>query len=263
MAKLQVIDANGTKSKEITSELFDAEIREDIIQKIIEAQREMQPYAPFYKAGMQTSASGNVKHNRHVWKTDRGKGLSRYPKKRMSDKGERFVWVAAAIPGVRGGRRAHPPRVLRAELKINKKELRMGFLSALAFIASNEKVKAKYSGLKEAEMSIKLPLVVEAKMLNLKSKEFFNALNKVLGNELFEVALQKSAVRAGRAKMRDRRYKKSAGILLITANNQDKKISGIEVKKAKDLKIEDLASNGARLTMFTEESIKDLENKLK
>jgi hypothetical protein len=29
------------------------------------------------------------------------------------------------------------------------------------------------------------------------------------------------------------------------------------------LKIEDLASNGARLTMFTEESIKDLENKLK
>jgi hypothetical protein len=37
-------------------------------------------------AGLQTSASGNVKHNRHVWKTDRGRGLSRYPKKRMSDK---------------------------------------------------------------------------------------------------------------------------------------------------------------------------------
>lgn len=261
--KIQILDTNGNKTKEITSEIFEGDIREDIIQKIVEAEKESQPYAPFYKAGLQTSASGNVKHNRHVWKTDRGKGLSRYPKKRMSDKGERFVWVAAAIPGVRKGRRAHPPRILRAELKINKKEHQLGLLSALALIASNEQLKLKYESLNDKVIQLKLPLIVDSKILGLKSGEFFSALEKIIGKDLFEVAMQEARVRAGRGKMRGRRYKKNAGLLMIIGNKEDKKISGIDVKKVKDIKIADLASNGARLIMFTEESIKDLEGKLK
>jgi large subunit ribosomal protein L4e len=263
MAKLQVLDINGNKAKEITSEIFDGDIRQDVIQKIVEAEKEMQPYAPFYKAGMQTSASGNVHHNRHVWKTDRGKGMSRYPKKRMSDKGERFVWVAAAIPGVRKGRRAHPPKILRAELKINQKEMQLGFLSALALISSVEMVKIKYDGLKSKEIKVKLPLIVDAKMLSLKTAEFFSSLKKIIGEDLFDIAIQESSIRAGRGKMRNRKYKKNAGLLLVTANNESIKISGIDVKKVKDIKIADFASNGARLVMFTENSIKDLENKIK
>lgn len=261
--KLQILDTTGNKTKEISSEIFDGEIRNDIIQKIVEAEKESQPYAPFYKAGLQTSASGNVKHNRHVWKTDRGKGLSRYPKKRMSDKGDRFVWVAAAIPGVRKGRRAHPPRILRAELKINKKEHQLGLLSALAMVASSEQLKLKYDRLKNVDVKIKLPLIVDSKMLALKSGEFFAALEKIVGKDLFEIAMQESKVRAGRGKMRGRRYKKNAGLLMIIGNKQEKKISGIDVKKVKDIKIEDLASNGARLIMFTEESVKDFEGRIK
>jgi large subunit ribosomal protein L4e len=263
MAKLQILDINGNKSKEISSDLFENEVRTDIIQKIVEAEKEWQPYAPFYKSGMQTSASGNVKHNRHVWKTDRGKGLSRYPKKRMSDKGERFVWVAAAIPGVKGGRRAHPPRVLRAELKINKKEQKMGFLSALAFISSIENVKQKYSGLKDKSIKITLPLIVDSKILTLKTTDFFEAVKKIVGNDLFEIAIQKAEVRAGIGKMRGRKYKKNAGMLLVMGNKQEKKIAGIPVITAKELKIGNLASNGARLVMFTDEAIKDLEVRFK
>ena len=145
MAKIQILDANGNKTKEIASNIFDGQIRGDIVQKIVEIERlaEKQPYAPFYLSGLQTSASGNVKHNRHVWKTDRGRGLSRYPKKRMSDKGSHFVWVAAVAPGVRGGRRAHPPEILRRTLKINRKEKTLGLLSALAMAASIEELKKK------------------------------------------------------------------------------------------------------------------------
>jgi large subunit ribosomal protein L4e len=263
MSKLQIIGIDGNKAGEISTEIFESPIREDIIQKIVETEKEKQAYAPYYKAGMQTSASGNVKHNRHVWKTDRGKGLSRYPKKRMSDKGERFTWVAAAIPGVRKGRRAHPPRILKTELKINKKEQKLGFLSALALISSLEKIKQKYTGLENKELKIKLPLIVDAKVLNLKAKEFFNSMKKIIGEDLFEIAIQKSEVRAGRGKMRGRRYKTSAGALLVVGNSQDKKISGIDVKKVKELKLIDLASNGARLVMFTENAIKDFEEKLK
>ena len=40
------------------------------------------------------------------------------------------------------------------------------------------------------------------------------------------------------------------------------KISGIEVKKVKDLKIIDIASNGPRVVLFTEESVKELEERL-
>ena len=263
MSKLQILGIDGNKLKELSTEIFDSTVRTDIIQKIVEAEKEKQPYAPYYKAGLQTSASGNVKHNRHVWKTDRGKGLSRYPKKRMSDKGERFTWVAAAIPGVRKGRRAHPPRILRVELKINKKEQKLGFLSALAMIASVERIQSKYSGLKDKEIKIKLPIVLDSKILALKSGDFFDYMKKIMGDDLYEVSMQRSVVRAGRGKMRGRRYKKNAGALLVIGNAQEKKISGIDVKKVKDLKLEDLASNGARIVMFTEESIKDFEAKLK
>ena len=101
--KIQIYDSSGNKEREISSDIFDAPIRNDIIQKIVEIERldERQPWAPFLWAGMQTSASGNVKHNRHVWKTDRGKGMSRFPKKRMSDKGDRFQWTGAVSPETR------------------------------------------------------------------------------------------------------------------------------------------------------------------
>ncbi|MDP1729283.1 MAG: 50S ribosomal protein L4, partial [archaeon] len=263
MTKLQITDLNGNKGKEISSEIFDGKIRLDLVQKIAETEKEKQPYAPYLWAGMESSASGNVKHNRHVWKTDRGKGLSRYPKKRMSDKGSNFVWVAAIIPGVRGGRRAHPPKLLRRELKINQKEKIMGFLSALAMVASNEEVKKKYSRLNDVkELNVKLPLIVDSKITSLKSKEFFNALEKILGNDLKEVAIQDKKVRAGRGKMRNRTYKKNAGLLLVIGNSEKMKISGVDLKQAKEVKISDLASNGARLVMFTESAVKDLELKL-
>jgi large subunit ribosomal protein L4e len=262
--KLQITGIDGSKKSEFNSDIFDGEIREDIVQKIVEIERleEKQPYAPYILAGMDTSASGNVKHNRHVWKTDRGKGLSRYPKKRLSDKGERFVWVAAAIPGVKGGRRAHPPKVIRSEWKINKKERLCGLLSALAMAASEEMLKKKYSSLKDQKLTVKLPIIVDEKILSLKAKEFFVAIDKMLGETLANIAVQQKEVRAGKGKMRNRTYKKNAGMLLVIGNSEERKISGVDVAKAKDLKLKDLAVNGARLVMFTEKAVKDIENKI-
>ncbi len=261
--KLQIIDVQGNKTKEITSNIFDGQIRWDLVQKIAETEKEKQPYAPYLWAGMETSASGNVKHNRHVWKTDRGKGLSRYPKKRMSDKGSNFVWVAATVPGVRKGRRAHPPRVIRREFKINKKEQILGLLSALAMVASNEQVKKKYSRLDNLDFKIKLPVIIDAKALSLKSKDFFVMINKIFGEQISQIAIQDSKIRAGRGKMRNRPHKKTAGLLLVLGNKEEKKISGIDVVNAQDLKLLDLAGNGARLVMFTEGAVKDIEYRIK
>lgn len=263
MAKIQILDVHGNKEKEITTDIFDGAIREDIVQKITELERvhEKQPYAPYLWAGMDISASGNVKHNRHTWKTDRGKGLGRFPKKRMSDKGERFHWVGAVVPGMRGGRRAHPPRVIRTGYKINRKEKILGLKSALAMIASIAMIKKKYSTLEGVEVKMKLPLIIDSKVTSLKSKQFFELIEKVFG-DLKYLAIQEKKVRNGVGKLRGRKYKSNAGMLLIIGNNQEMKISGVDVIKVKELKLKHIAENGARFTMLTEEAVKDLEARI-
>lgn len=264
--KIQILDVEGKKKSEIETNIFDGEIREDIIQKVVEAEKRKQPYAPFYLAGKQASASGKIRHGRRKWKTAYGKGISRVPRKIFWRRGTQFYWQAATIASARGGRRAHPPKILSMLRikKVNKKEKQKAFLSALALISSLEEIKKKYKTLEDKKMEIKLPIIIEGKILQLKTKEFFSVLEKILqGKELKEVAIQKKSIRAGKGKMRGRKYKKTAGLLLVIGKEEEKKIKGIEIKKVNQLSVSDLASNGARLTVFTEEAIKGLEEKFK
>lgn len=264
MTKINILGANGNKEREISTTIFDGRVRADIVQKIAEIEKmsDKQEHAPFWLSGQQTSASGTVKHNRHVWKSDRGKGLARVPKKQMSRSGDRFVWVGAVIPGTRGGRRAHPPKLNGRECKINRKEMMLGWFGALAMVASKEAVINKYSSLEGKKVAIDLPLIVDSKILSLKAGSFLEAVKKITG-ELNEVAIQKKTIRPGRGKMRNRKYKKNAGVLLVIGNRENKKVSGIEVIKTEELRIMDLCSNGARLTMFTETAVKELEDELR
>jgi len=259
--KTQILDTSGKKAKEITTDLFEEPIREDIIFKVIEAERIWQPYSNYYWAGMDRSASGKIRHRRNVWKTSYGKGMSRIPRKIFWRRGTQFSWAGAIIPSAKGGRRAHPPKNKMNLNKINKKELRKALLSALTYISSSEELKKKYSSIKDKEISIKLPIIIEDKILNLKTKDFLESLNKILGN-LKDIAIQKKSIRAGRGKTRGRRYKKNAGLLFVTGKNEKKDVNGIDVITADKLRVSDLAAGGARLTMFTENAIKDLEKSL-
>ena len=258
--KTQILDINGKKIKEITTNLFEDPIREDIIYKIVEAEKIKQSHAPKYEAGMARSASGIQTKRRKVWKSDRGKGLSRLPRKIMWRRGTQFSWVGAIIPSARGGRRAHPPKGFGTIKKINKKELRKALFSALAYTSSRGELQKKYSSLKDKEIkNIKLPIIVEDKILKLNTKEFFSSLKKIL-NEFYDVAVQKKSKRAGIGKMRGRKYKKNAGVLFVISKDENIKIKGIDVVKTNELLVSDLADNGARLTIYSENAIKDLES---
>jgi len=262
--KIQILDINGKKAKEIESKIFEGKIRKDITKKIIETEKQRQRYAPSEKAGQQTSAGGNVRHLRHAWKSDRGRGLARVPKKRMSDKGERFVWVGAVIPSTRGGRRAHPPHIEVKKTKINKNELMIGLKSSLAMSVSLDLLKQAYSSLEDSKIEVNLPLVVDSRALSLKTKEFLEGLKKILDNDsLWNIAIQKKTKRAGKGKMRNRKYKKNAGLLCVIGNKDSKKIKGIDIKKVNDLKIKDLSPNNkARLILFTDQAIIDLQKRI-
>ena len=260
--KIPILNINGEKIKEIETELFEEPVREDILFKVVEAEkmnnRAEHPYSTKLYAGMNRSASGNVRHKRHSWKSDRGRGLARIPKKTFWRRGTQFSWEGAIVPFARGGRRAHPPSGLYKIKKINKKELEKALLSALSYISNFEELKKKYTSLENKEINIKLPLVVNSTIFQLNTKEFFESLKKILG-ELYKIAIQEKTVRAGIGKMRGRKYKKNAGLLFVVGNNEDKKIKGIEIIKVKKLMVNDLAENGARLTLFSEKAVKDLE----
>jgi len=72
-------------------------------------------------------------------------------------------------------------------------------------------------------------------------------------------ALKKKSVRAGKGKRRGRRYKSTAGILLIKGKDENIKMKGMDIKSVKELSIQDLYPLG-RLAIFTEKSLEELKN---
>lgn len=260
--KTQILDIDGKKVKNIElPKCFSQKIREDIIAKVLESKKVKQPYAPSPVAGKQASAKGKIRHRRHVWGTHYGRGISRVPRKTMWRRGSQFYWIGADAPMTRGGMRAHPPKILSMlnRNKINKKELNIAFISALSATANEKKVKEKYASL-ENEKIDKLPLVVESKFISLKTKELLNSLKKILGEKLFDVALSKKNIRSGKGKLRGRKYKKTAGLLLVTGEKEKIKTKSVETKNVQNLSIMDLAKGSpGRLILYTENAIKYLE----
>jgi large subunit ribosomal protein L4e len=253
------------KSKIDLPKCFSQSIREDIVVKVLESKKIKQPYAPSPVAGKQASASGKLVHRRHVWKSQYGRGMSRIPRKQMSRKGTQFNWVGAFAPSTRGGRRTHPPKVISMinTLKINKKELQIALISAISATADAKKISQKYQTLNDIKIK-NLPLVVESNITKLKIKNLLESLKKILGNELFEVAIQKKIIRSGKGKARGRKYKKNAGLLLVLGEKESLKTSIIDVANTRNIGVNDLAKGGlGRLTIYTEEAIKSLGEKFK
>ena len=264
--KANILDISGKKVKTIDlPSYFSGKIREDLVLKILEAKKRKQPYSPSPVAGKQHSASGKIQHRRHVWKSSYGRGISRIPRKIMTRKGSQFNWVGAEISSVRGGRRAHPPKILSMlnTKKINKKELRLAFISALSSTAKGKEVAKKYERLKDKKID-NLPLITDSKLTSLKTKDLLISLKKIIGNDLFPIVLKKKSVRSGKGKLRGRKYKSNAGLLFVIGEKEKLKTNAFDVVNTKKLGVTDLAKGGAgRLTLYTEQAIKEIGEKLK
>ncbi len=257
-------NSEGNKAKEIElPSFFSSEIREDIILKCLEAMKTRQPYAPYFKAG-EYSASGKIRHMRHKWRTAYGKGISRVPRKIMWRRGDHFFWIGADIASARGGRRAHPPRIERRLKKINKKEMIIALKSALAATSIIDYSKKRYSRFKDVKIEkISFPIVVDTSVVNLKTKDFFRLMKKIL-NVFYDVAIKEKETRAGKGKARGRRYKSNAGMLLIVGNKEKKRINGIDAINVNELTLPSLADGGiGRIVVYSENAIKELNDRLK
>jgi large subunit ribosomal protein L4e len=262
--KTKILDINGNEKENIEMpKVFGASIRADIVSKVLETKKRQQPYSPSPIAGKQHSAKGLIVHARHVWRSGYGRGASRVPRKIFSRKGSQFNWEGAEVPQAKGGMRAHPPKVIQflKNLKINKKELKIAFESALSATANEKYLIKKYSTLEKLDK--KMPLIISSNILKLKTKDLLKTLKLILGKELYNIAIRKKTIRAGKGKLRGRKYKSNAGFLFVLGNNEKLKTSLFEVKNVKNLNVINLAEGGlGRLTIYSEEAIKNLgENK--
>ena len=241
--KAQVITIDGTKKGDIDlPPAFSEEYRPDLIRKAVIALQSTrrQPHGTYPYAGSESSAVG--------WGS--GRGVSHVPRIKTGSR-------AAKVPQAKGGREAHPPVVQKVLLiRMNKKEKAKAFRSALAASASEEIVRSRghlFTG--------QIPVVFEDSFGELgRTSEVISALTAAGLYQDIERSKSSRKVRAGRGKMRGRRYKQRKSLLIVTAEKPlraARNLAGVDVVTLEQLNTELLApgTHPGRLTVYTESAI--------
>lgn len=254
--KATLYDMKGKEKGSVEMpKVFNQKIREDLVKKYFEVFKMIQPYSTDPKAGRKHSASGTISHKRHDWKGHYGQGRSRVPRKTMWRRGVNFFWIGAEVSGTRGGRRVHGPKGIGKEKKMNKKEIKVAMNSAFAATGDAGRIIERYDRIEK--VNFKAPVVIESKLENTKVKELLGMFKEIFGNA--DLILKKKKVRPGKGKMRGRKYKSNAGLLLVKGNDEKIKFSGVDVRNVSEVSISDLYPLG-RLTVYTEKAISEMKN---
>ncbi|MBN1156058.1 50S ribosomal protein L4 [Candidatus Woesearchaeota archaeon] len=261
--KLTIKDKNNENKGNIElPEQFSEEIRPDIISRAFLAMRteERQPYGSFPRAGKRASA--RLSKRRRDYRTCYGFGISRTPRKIMSRRGTRMNWVGAFSPNTVGGRKAHPPKANRNWVEqINKKENRKAIRSAIAATLSKELV------LQRGHVAPKdYPFIIDDGFEAIqKTKEVVTAFQKLGLKEELKRCSEKN-VRAGKGKLRGRKYRRKTGPLIVVSNNSSIiksgiNVPGVDVVNVTSLNAKLLAPGGdvARLTLFTKGAVERMK----
>ena len=246
--KAKVLSLSGEVVEEIElPSVFEEEYRPDIIKRAVLAiqSHRRQPYGPNPLSGVD-----------YAWENwGPGYGYARVPRWKI---GSRAVVVPQAV----GGRRAHPPKPQKkwAE-KINKKEMRKALRSAIAATINEELVKAR-NHLFEGE----LPKIVDDELSSIKkTKEVIEVFKAIGVYADVERAKERKRYRAGKGKMRGRRYVAKKSVLLVVDRDDGivkaaKNLPGVDVTLVKDLNVELLAPgcHAGRLTVWTKSAVEYL-----
>jgi large subunit ribosomal protein L4e len=249
MTKVNIYGMDGTVKEKIDlPKIFETPYRPDIIKKSFEVihSNQRHPYGSDPLAG-----------TRHaVASVGKGRGMSRVPRLTQGQ-------TAGLVPNVVGGRRAHPPKIERDwKEKMNKKENQLARNSALAATADKEIVTKRGHRFDE---KITLPIVIDDDFEKIKkTKEIIEILQKIgIYSDVVRSANGKH-VRAGKGKMRGRRYRVPKSLLIVSSKDAVEKssdnLSGVDITKPHQLNIEHLAPGGiaGRLTIFTKSALTQL-----
>ncbi len=227
---------------------FSTPVRPDLIRRAVVAAQShrRQPHS--------TSPTAGVRHS--VEWSGKGRGVARTPRLMDSMRG-------AQAPNTVGGRPAHPPKIETIwGKKVNVKERRLAFQSALAATRELPLVKARGHAVPEG---LHLPVVVEDPIEEVstaaEARTFLTSL--ALWDEI-ERAQAGVHVRAGRGKRRGRLRRSPTSLLLVTSGagraRGFRNLPGVDVVPVHRLGTEDLAPGGTagRLTVFSQAALSQL-----
>ena len=248
-SKVNVYSLKGevVKTTELPA-IFATEYRPDVIRRTVVAEEanRRQPYGSKVGAG--------ARHAVSTW--GKGRGVSRVQRLTQGAK-------AAESPNNVGGRRAFPPMAEKDwSKKVNRKERVLAKSSALAAMADEAKVRTRGH---QFEEKVTLPVVVDDAFEGLKStNEVLEALRNIGLDADVDRSKDGTKVRAGRGKMRSRRFRTPRSLLLVVANEKAdlfagaNNLPGVEVAYADRLSAGVLAPGGCagRLAVFSESALK-------
>jgi large subunit ribosomal protein L4e len=247
--KAQVKSLEGSVARDIElPDVFEEVYRPDLIKKAVIALQSTrrQPHGAYPFAGICSSAVG--------WGS--GRGASHVPRIKNGSR-------AAKVPQAKGGREAHPPVVQKILIRdINRKEKQKAFRSALAATVCAELVKDR-GHIFESE----IPVILEDRFEEMtQTKEVIAALTAAGVYGDVERSKLSRTVRAGKGKLRGRRYKQRKSLLIVTAQQPlraARNLAGVDVVTIDELNVEHLApgTHAGRLTVWTEGALLRLEGR--
>jgi large subunit ribosomal protein L4e len=261
MHSLPVFDLEGKEKEKLSLPAsFSERVRHDIIQKavVVEQSKLRQAYGSDPLAGHRTSAHYHgMRHSRY---SQMNKEMARM--KRIHGQGY-LNMTARFNPRTVKGRRAHPPKTEKIwTLKINKKEHIKALKSALSATLVKDLVAKRGHAIADVKH---VPLVLEDAFQKISRTSDVMKLLEKLGFMKEIERCKAKKVRAGRGKMRGRRYRIKKGPLVVIAKDEGvrkalENIPGFDITLAKELNVSLLApgTQPGRLAIFTMAAIKEL-----
>ncbi len=261
--KLKILTAQNTEAGSVELPIqFKEPLREDLISRAVLSIQaaNRQPYGGYGDAGMRHSTK--LSRRRRDFKGSYGKAISRVPRKIHTHRGMQFGWVGALAAGTVGGRAAHAPRPFSDwSQKINTQENRKAIRSAIAASVNAEIVAKRGHKLPKA-----FPFLIDDSFENIvKTSELETALTKIgFAEELVRTGVTR--IRAGRGKLRGRKYKHATGALLVVSKELTPlvkavaNLQGFEVIPVNRLNAQILApgTHPGRLTLYTKGAVERL-----
>jgi large subunit ribosomal protein L4e len=229
--------------------VFSTPFRPDLIRRaVVSAQaNRRQRYGPSKVSGMRHAVS--------TW--GKGRGVARVQRLSQGRRG-------AESPNNVGGRRAHPPRPEHSfEKKINQKEKKLAIASALAATSDMNKVRARGHRFKEG---LTLPVIIDDSMEKMeRTKDVMSMFESIGLSPDVERASEGKHIRAGRGKMRGRRFRQPRSILLIATEGSPilvgaRNLPGVNTIFPKGMNTELLAPGGdpGRLVVFSKKAFETI-----
>lgn len=254
VGRVPVYDDAGKASGEIElPPVFGFPLRKDIVLRayLSAFTARLQPQGRDPLAGKRTTArSFGV-----------GLGIARVP--RIPGIG-RAAFIGSAV----GGMATHPPRVeKRIHEEVNKKERLCAIASAIAATASPELVRSRGHRFTVEKLPVALLDDVEGKIA--KTRDARELMMKIGIWEDVVRAARGTRIRAGKGKMRGRRYKEPKSVLFVLTSRKSplalavRNLPGVDVATPHDLSILHLAPGGVpgRLTVYTVSALEQLGKK--